>query len=104
MNEVVTRVNNKHAYTTQGMTYPHILVTNATDAFAVLTSCLDEGDVPLYIEHNGSLHCLKRRVSPNPISLNRLLKVYPFTIVLSENVKHVISSTTELLDLGVWWE
>lgn len=104
MNGVVTKLNENSGYSKSNIEYPSIEILNATDALAVLMSCLEQGDIPVYLKHNDNLHKLKFGVNPNPLNIKKLISIYKIAIHKSATESFIVSNTTELLDLGAWWK
>ena len=84
------------------VTYPYILVENATEALAIVMEALEEGDVPVCLNYKGNTHILDKRISKNPLNINKLLKVYPILFCLSETEKYKITNIQQVLDLPIW--
>ena len=103
MSDIVTHLTEKSGYVVEGIEYPNIEVLDVGDAFAVLSTCLKSGNIPIYIEHAGCLHRIKNRVSADPISLSKVLRVYKMHINVSETESHLVTNVEELLELGEWW-
>ena len=103
MNNIVTKLNENSGYSTTKMEYPSIEILQITDALAVLMSCLKQGDIPVYMEHNGNMHRLKMGLDPDPMNLRLLLRIYSIKVNITEHENVIVKSTTELLDLGKWW-
>ena len=104
MSNIVNRFDDNSAYKITSVEYPHILIEDTTEALAVLVSCLEDGDIPLYIEFNGTTHRLDKTISKSPLNLSKILKVYPMTIYVSKDELYKVTNTSELMDLGLWWE
>lgn len=104
MNNIVTNLNDTSAYKREENEYPHILLEETTDALAILVSCLEDGDVPLYIKYKGTIYRLDKKINKSPLNLSKILKVYPMTICITKDEMYRVTNTLELMDLEVLWK
>lgn len=102
-NDIVTSVDETMAFQRVQLSYPHIYVENVGDAFAVIFSCLQSGDIPLYITHKGQLHCLNGGINPDPVNVAKLLRVYKISVNLTSTESVHTEDIRNYLDLGIWW-
>lgn len=100
--EIINHVDANTAYQRAEVAYPYILVESATEALAVLMGSLETGDLSVCLNYKGQTHILDKQIARTPTNLNKLIKVYPITFVMSETERHSITHIKQLLDLDIW--
>lgn len=102
MGTVLSRFHNMPKGT---LVYPSVCVDHEfPEELPVLMDAMKDGDLPVVIEHQGSMIMLEKKISRSPLSLEKLLRVYPIILMLGENNMVRVTTIEELLDAeGIEW-
>jgi hypothetical protein len=84
------------------MTYPAIIIEKIGEELALVVSCLEEGDLSIVVKHKGKSIKLDKTISTSAINVNKLLKVYPFTLAVSEDAFIKINDIEEYMEVLRW--
>ena len=74
------------------------------EALPVLLDAVREGDLSLIFKYDNKYNVVGRKISRSALELNKILKCYKFTIVLSQDVKYEITTTKDLLEIKEWMQ
>ena len=78
--------------------YPHIVIEEPTEELPVLVGCLSTGGLPLVVFFNGGFTQVAS-IAKTPMTLSKVLNLYPITVSLKENIQVEIRNIQELMDL-----
>ena len=100
--QIVTELDESFSHSKIDMEYPHILIeTKVTDPLPVVIGNIEEGDVPVLYTQDGTTYELAR-ISLGALSLDKLLRVYEFTMVKSATESKTITNTVALMEALQW--
>lgn len=100
--QLITELDENFSNNSVDVTYPHIYVTSAnTQALPLIIEMMEEGDVPIYYTQGEETYELAR-VSGDPLNLFKLLRVYTYTIVVSDTTQIEVTDTKSLMEACIW--
>ena len=100
-NNIVTGINENQANAKVSLTYPYIMVHGAGDSLTVTLRAIAPGPLPVLITYKGTTYNIGS-ISKSALELAKLLKVFKFSIHLSQTDVREINETRDILEVGVW--
>lgn len=100
---IVTKVDEYFLRAKVPIPYPSVLIESKNvEALPVLLSALEPGDVSIIFEYGGKFNVPKQKISHSAVTLEKLLRVFPFTLLKAEGERYEIKSAIDILEAGEW--
>ena len=102
--EITTRLDETFSTPKLDKPYPHLFINpKNTDPLPVLIGVLGTGDLPILFPAKGKTYIIGH-VDKSPLNLNKLLRVYPFDLNISESKQVHVTNTIELMEALQWMQ
>lgn len=100
---IITKVDDYFLRAKVPIPYPSVLLESKNvDTLPVLLEALEPGNVSIIFEYGGKFNVPKQKISSSALTLTKLLRVYPFTLLKSEGERYGIRSAQDILEAGEW--
>lgn len=100
-----TLISKFHSMRKGSIEYPSVCIDSEyPEELPVIMDSLESGSLPVLIESDGELIMLEKKIRKSPINLEKIIRLYPILIILSEDRTVSIKTVAELLDVeGFDW-
>lgn len=100
---IITKVDEYFLRAKVPVPYPSVLIESKNvDALPVIMQSLEPGEVSVIFEYGGKFNVVNQKISSSALTLNKLLRVYKFTILKDSNTQYPVRKTSDILEAGQW--
>jgi hypothetical protein len=87
----------------KSISYPYIYIPKFAEEIALVVTCVKPGGLPIVLMDTGTLKQVGT-CAYSAVGLAKLARVYQFEIIVADDVKKMVRSVSDILEVLVWMD